>query len=292
MNASQIAQHYASRFRCLKGEGCNTGPQDWTWNSLLEAAVAARDDFQRLSFEEIAGLEDCRSFWINTYNGAVTDLIITLALAAGVRRSVKEVGRFFEVKYLRVADVPLSLDDIEHGFLRANQRHPAGLLPPLLCRPHLKAWMVRRTDPRIHFALNCGGRSCPPMEIYTEAEIDRQLDRATTAFLKTEVEIDPERSIIRANPILRWYRADFAGLGGLEGLIRRYRPGELDERRWRFTWKKYDWRLWPMGTFPTPRQKTLDGGEWSAPRRELLRVPEGVRPGQVPDSGDRRRPGT
>ncbi|MBI2503494.1 MAG: DUF547 domain-containing protein [Candidatus Latescibacteria bacterium] len=256
MNASQIAQNYASHFRCLKEEWCNTGPQNWTGNGLLEAAAVARDEFHRLSFEEIASLEDCRSFWINTYNGAVTELIITLAIAAalaiaaGVRRSVKEIGRFFEVKHLKVADVPLSLDDIEHGFLRANRHHPAGLLPPLLCRPHLKAWMVRHFDPRIHFALNCGGRSCPPMEVYTAAEIDCQLDRATTAFLKTEVKIDPHRSIVRANPILRWYRADFADLGGLEGLIRRYRPGELDERCWRFTWKKYDWRLWPEALFP------------------------------------------
>lgn len=130
------------------------------------------------------------------------------------------------------------------------------------------------------------------MEIYTEAEIDRQLDRATTAFLNAEVEIDSARSVIRANPILRWYRADFAGLGGPEGLIRRYRPGELDERRWRFTWKRYDWRLWPMGSFPTPRQKAPDGGERSAPRRELLRLPGGVRPGPGPGSGGHRRPGT
>jgi hypothetical protein len=252
MNALQIAQNYASRSRALKAEWCNTGPQEWAGNGLLKTAAVARDELQRLSFEEVAGLGDCRGFWINTYNGAVIDLVLTLAIAAGVRRSVKEIGRFFEVKCLKVADIPLSLDDIEHGFLRANQRHPAGLLPPLLCRPHLKAWMVRRFDPRIHFALNCGGRSCPAMAVYAEAEIDRQLDLATAAFLKAEVEIDPERSVIRANPLLRWYRSDFAGLGGLEALIRRYRPGELDERAWRFTWKKYDWRLWPTDTFPAP----------------------------------------
>ena len=129
------------------------------------------------------------------------------------------------------------------------------------------------------------------MQIYTEVESDCQLDRATTAFLKAEVEIDPGRSIIRANPILRWYRSDFGSLGGLEGLIRRYRPGELDERRWRFTWKKYDWRLWPTGPFPIPCQSTLDGDGRGAPRCEPPQLPGGVRPGQGPGSGDRRRPG-
>jgi len=241
MNPSQIAQNYASHFRTLKAEWYCAEAQ--LRHEQLEAAAAAREELQRLTFEEIAALEERRDFWINVYNGAIIDLILTLAITAGVRRSVKEIGRFFEVKYLQIADVPLSFDDIEHGFLRANQRHPAGLLPPLTCRPHLKTWMVHCFDPRIHFALNCGGRSCPPIEIYTEAEIDCQLEQATAAFLNAEVQIDPQDSTIRANPILRWYRSDFAGLGGLEGLIRRYRSGELDERCWRFEWKEYDWSL-------------------------------------------------
>lgn len=291
MNASQVARDYASRFRRLRAEWGNSEAQDWDRSNLL-AAAAARDEFQHLSFEEIADLGDCRDFWINTYNGAVIDLIITLATAAGVRRSVKEIDRFFEVKILKVADIPLSLDDIEHGLLRANRRHPAGLLPPLLHRPHLKAWMVPHFDPRIHFALNYGGRSCPPVEMYTEAEIDSQLDRAAAAFLNAEVEIDTERSIIRANPILRWYRADFAGLGGLEGLIRRYHPGELDECRWRFTWKEYDWSLWPVCSGPTPHQEAPDEGEGDAPQGGPPLAPGGVRPGEKPDSGGHRRSGT
>ena len=27
-------------------------------------------------------------------------------------------------------------------------------------------------DPRIHFALNCGARSCPPIRVYTEEKYD------------------------------------------------------------------------------------------------------------------------
>jgi hypothetical protein len=239
MNASQVAENYALRFKILKAEWYYSEPQGQAGQGLLAAAAAAREALQRLSFAEITALEDRRSFWINVYNGGVIDL----AISAGVRHSVKEIGRFFVVKHLNIGGVPLSFDDIEHGLLRANRRHPAGLLPPLLCRPPLKAWMVHRFDPRIHFALNCGGRSCPPIAVYKETQIDNQLETAATAFLSTEVEIDPQGLTIRANPMLRWYRSDFAELGGLEELIRRYRPGELDERNWRFEWKKYDWSL-------------------------------------------------
>jgi len=37
-------------------------------------------------------------------------------------------------------------------------------------------------DPRIHFAVNCAARSCPPIwpEAYTGEELDAQLDRAVS----------------------------------------------------------------------------------------------------------------
>lgn len=147
---------------------------------------------------------------------------------------------FFRQRFLCIAGARLSLDDVEHGLLRNNCRHPARLLPPLLFRPRLKEWIARPFDPRLHFALNCGARSCPPIGVYAPDRIGAQLDLAAAAFLDAEVEIEATNCIIRANPILRWYRADF---GDLEALIRRHRTGGLAEGPWTFQWKSYDWEL-------------------------------------------------
>ncbi|MBI2504152.1 MAG: DUF547 domain-containing protein [Candidatus Latescibacteria bacterium] len=239
MGINELAQEYAARFKTLKADWYYGGQRGLAVAKTIEDAVAARKGLRQIAFADIAGLEDRRSFWINLYNGAVIDL----AIACGVEHSVREVRGFFTAKRLELAGEPLSLDDIEHGFLRTDRRHPIGLLPPLLLRPRLRPWMVCPFDPRIHFALNCGGQSCPPIRSYANALIDQQLALATTAFLDTEVEIDPEHSTIRANRILRWYRSDFAGLGGLEEMIRRYRTGGIEARRWRFTWKRYDWSI-------------------------------------------------
>jgi Protein of unknown function, DUF547 len=61
-----------------------------------------------------------------------------------------------------------SLDDIEHGILRCNRKHPtSGFVafgPGDLRLPFALPLPV---DPRIHFALNCGAKGCPAIRAYT-----------------------------------------------------------------------------------------------------------------------------
>ena len=42
--------------------------------------------------------------------------------------------------------------------------------------------VVKPTDPRIHFALVCGAKSCPPIKVYTPDSLEDGLDSATMAF--------------------------------------------------------------------------------------------------------------
>lgn len=234
-----IVQGYAAACKQLKSQWYYEEPLGQAELEVVEAVAQARQALRQLPTAAIDSLEERRSFWINLYNGAVIDLAVTM----GVRRTVKEVRGFFRRRHIEVAGESLSLDEVEHGFLRADRRHPARLLPPLLLRPRLRSWMALPFDPRIHFALNCGGRSCPPIRFYTPAAIDDQLAQATTAFLDAAVALDPETATITANPILHWYRGDFEAVGGIEELLRRYRTGGLEVRPWRFAWSQYDWEI-------------------------------------------------
>ena len=38
---------------------------------------------------------------------------------------------------------------------------------------------LEEVEPRIHFALNCGAKSCPPIKTFTNADIDNELKLAT-----------------------------------------------------------------------------------------------------------------
>lgn len=64
-------------------------------------------------------------------------------------------------------------------------------------------------DPRIHFALNCGARSCPPIAVYSdnEGELEDQLKLATESFLENNVTVGKE--IVEVSMLFSWYKSDF-----------------------------------------------------------------------------------
>ena len=42
--------------------------------------------------------------------------------------------------------------------------------------------VINPMDPRIHFALVCGAKSCPPIKLYTPALLEEGLAAAAAAF--------------------------------------------------------------------------------------------------------------
>lgn len=68
-------------------------------------------------------------------------------------------------------------------------------------------------DARIHAAINCASKSCPPLAPYAfePALLDTQLDAVTEAFCSTapHVRIDESTEQIQLSAIFDWYRVDF-----------------------------------------------------------------------------------
>ena len=67
-------------------------------------------------------------------------------------------------------------------------------------------------DPRIHFALVCGARSCPPIGFYEAEQIDFQLQLAAESFINSsQVKILPQEGTVLISKIFKWYKSDFGG---------------------------------------------------------------------------------
>uniref|UniRef100_A0A1A8P7D1 DUF547 domain-containing protein n=1 Tax=Nothobranchius rachovii TaxID=451742 RepID=A0A1A8P7D1_9TELE len=68
-------------------------------------------------------------------------------------------------------------------------------------------------EPLIHFALNCGANSSPPIKIYTPQDINIQLRAAAEAFLENDAGclVDSEKGEVRLSQIFKWYKSDFGG---------------------------------------------------------------------------------
>lgn len=92
---------------------------------------------------------------------------------------------------------------------------------------------------RIHFALNCGAKSCPPIRSYEYSNIDQQLELATLSFLSTETEIDENQKSVRVTKLMQWFRADFGGKSGIKTIVGRYLKKDINDFTIRY--QKYDW---------------------------------------------------
>jgi hypothetical protein len=182
------------------------------------------------------GEADRRAFWINVYNA--------LAAHAGRgRRSTRfdDVLEVFRTTY-EIASARLSLDDIEHGLLRNGAPPPAtpwARLPP--GDPRMR-WAVP-LDPRIHFALNCGAMSCPPVRVYTGEDLDAQLALAKASFLEAESSWDEAMGVLETSQILSWYQADFGGEEGARRLVAEaLGVDEARAARAKLRYRPYNWK--------------------------------------------------
>jgi hypothetical protein len=181
-------------------------------DEYLEAAANARGEH---------GL----AFWINVYDASV----IRDLLDSGKKLPAKvtDLKGFFDARKHKVNGAEQTLNEIE-GFVR-------------------KQWQ----DPRVHFALNCGAMSCPPLlpRAFSDERLGATLDELTRTFLDGPgLVLDESKKELRATKLLDWYRDDFVAKdGSLEGFLRKHvidgkKLAALDPRSgWKLAFQDYDW---------------------------------------------------
>ena len=108
-----------------------------------------------------------KTFFINVYN--VQTLHVLAEQAALPDSPMRAEGMWNRYAYV-VGGHALTLDDVGHGVLRCNGGHPSKGRPQFAEGDARKELSLTELDPRIHFALNCGAKSCPPIRIYQEGE--------------------------------------------------------------------------------------------------------------------------
>ena len=81
-----------------------------------------------------------------------------------------------------------------------------------------RQYRVSKLDYRIHFALNCGATSCPPIAFYTPEQVDMQLNLATDHFVQSDSRL--ERDTLKVSKLYSWYSKDFGGAAGVRALVK------------------------------------------------------------------------
>lgn len=168
------------------------------------------------------------AFWINTYNALIIKGVIDHYPTKSVRK-VKLFGGFFSRLKFQVAGETYSLNQIEHDIIRSEF-----------------------VDPRVHFALVCASKSCPPLEntVYLPEIIEEQLDAVTLKFVTDpeKVRFDRAKRRVYLSKIFKWYKKDFTeGYDGVADFLADYLPSEDAEfvlaKDVKFHYLDYDWTL-------------------------------------------------
>ena len=178
------------------------------------------------------------AFLINAYNAAMIQKILQRYPDID---SVWDFGRIFnhpfKDRFVELFGERMSLDDIEHGRLRGD--------PALF-------------DPRVHFAVNCASKGCPPLRpaAFNGSSLDAALDEQARIFLsdRTKNGMNPTTNRLTLSAIFDWYTEDF-GVPGRQGelaYLSRYADSlgldddavrALNEGSIKIEWSDYDWAL-------------------------------------------------
>jgi Protein of unknown function, DUF547 len=192
----------------------------------------------------IAGDAARIAFWANLYNALLLHCLWLNPVRGNLLRHLRLFGKFaYEVGWH-----PYTLNLIEHGVLRGNRRPPLRPRRPMRGADPRLAAAVARPDPRIHFALNCGARSCPPVRSYNRDELDAQLEASTRGYLETETTVDPEMCGVTLPGLMRLYAADFGGCRDQLAFAARYLPAvheclEAAGQAVKVSYGRFDWTV-------------------------------------------------
>jgi hypothetical protein len=167
------------------------------------------------------------AFYINAYNAWTVKLILSGYPGIG---SIKDLARWpsspWKKKISRLDGQVITLDNIEHDILR----------------PRFK-------DPRVHFAVNCASKGCPPLrsEAYLGSALDRQLDDSTRRFINDPRRTRLEGKKLYVSKIFKWFSVDFKN--DILGFVLRYASGDLEKElnanrdKIKIKYLDYDWGL-------------------------------------------------
>lgn len=167
------------------------------------------------------------AFLINLYNAWTIKLILSKYPNV---ESIKDLGSIFrspwKKKIVKFNGHVVSLDYIEHGLLRPTYK-----------------------DPRIHFAVNCASKSCPPLrnEPYTGEKLEMQLNEATAVFINDPESNYIDKDTLYVSRIFKWYHEDFRE--GVIPFVKSFATGALKEKieageaHLQVEFLPYDWSL-------------------------------------------------
>ncbi|MCU0338846.1 MAG: DUF547 domain-containing protein [Spirosomaceae bacterium] len=171
--------------------------------------------------------EEQLAYWINAYNAFTVQLIldnypgISSIKDLGSKVKIPFVSDAWTIKFITIGGKKMDLNNIEHGIIRK-----------------------KFDEPRIHFALVCAAKSCPPLrnEAFVAARLDTQLDDQGRDFLNDKTKNNVTKDKAELSKILSWYGGDFTKKMPMVDWVNKYSAVKIDKKT-PISHLDYDWDL-------------------------------------------------
>jgi hypothetical protein len=159
------------------------------------------------------------AYWINLYNAFTIHSIVEKYPINSVMNL--EDGKLWDKKKIVIGGKSLTLNNIEKDKL-----------------------LKRFKEPRVHFAVNCGAISCPPLlnKAWTEDNIQRYYDKQAKAFINNPKHNTISIKNLEASQIFNWYASDFGGSDKVLSYFQKYSDTEIKKNA-KVSFKEYNWKL-------------------------------------------------
>ena len=192
---------------------------EWKANAADMQAIQGVVDGIAKENVSALGKQQQIAFYLNAYNA----WILHEALGKYPTSSVKDTFfSFFTSKRITVAGQQTSFKALEDNVIR------------------------KLGDPRVHFALNCASRSCPPLNrtAFSADRLDGQLETLAKGYVNSErgVKFNAATKAAELSKIFDWYKDDFKGEGGTIAFINKRRSTPLPADA-KISYQDYDWGL-------------------------------------------------
>jgi hypothetical protein len=181
--------------------------------------------------------EQKKAFWINVYNAHIQIILEEHP------EYFENRGKFFGTSLFIVAKQALSFDQVEHGYIRGSKiKLSLGLLKDPFVGKVERQFRTNKEDGRVHFALNCGAKSCPLVAIYDAKNFNTKIDEVAKNFLNKMSTYNKQENKVITTPLFSWFRGDFDGKQGIKNMLKKYEviPQESDPK---VEYDDYDWTL-------------------------------------------------
>jgi len=221
--AAAQAQNWMEPYNRLLGKYVTSGGVKYAeWKSNAADMQALQAVVDGIAKESISGLDKRQqlAFYLNAYNA----WILHEALGKYPTKSVKDaLFTFFTSKRITVAGQQTSFNALEKETIRS-----------------------KFGEPRVHFALNCASRSCPPLnrEAFSGPKLEEQFEKLAKGYVNSErgVKYEAASKSAALSKIFDWYKDDFKGEGGALAFINKRRSAAIAPDA-KISFQDYDWGL-------------------------------------------------